>query len=107
MTVTVHGPHYPHYTFSIDGYAVPHLTATRLSEQEYNLHVRHYSVMVHKDDLDSWVWFIANAMAIAEGYTSHGEFSHLANPYNVRRMEVGSVNTSRDDSTDSDEQSEE
>jgi len=47
----------------------------------YTLHVGNLGISVPVEDMPHTVWLIANAMAIAAGYTSFGEYSQNYNPY--------------------------
>jgi hypothetical protein len=98
MTAVIHDPQYPSSRVSLDGYLVPNLRATKVGDFEYNLIVgNRYAALIHVDDLEDYVFLLANAMAIAAGYTSHGKHSRRANPYKVQTMEIGSVDTDADE----------
>lgn len=38
-----------------------------------------------ESEINRWSWFLANAMAVSAGYTSHGENSRRRNPHGVSR----------------------
>lgn len=80
---------------TVDGFAVPHIRAVELqceNEGLFNLVVDgRFSITVEKEDLEKWLWFIANAMAVAAGYSGHGENSCVPNPYKVRVLEIGNI----------------
>jgi hypothetical protein len=40
---------------------------------------------VPESELNYWAWFLANAMAVAGGYTSHGQSSRPLNPFGPSR----------------------
>mgnify|MGYP005822958257 CR=1 FL=1 len=65
----------------IDDHLVPYLKAYRTGVDEWSLSLDNRFVVSNcsKEELKKWVWFIANAMAIAAGYTSFGKNSK---PYN-------------------------
>lgn len=67
----------------IDGYEVPNITVYDHGETwGLTLDRRFGAPSIPKDDALPILWFIANAMAVAAGYTSFGEHSRKLNPYN-------------------------
>lgn len=40
---------------------------------------------IPESEINRWAWFLANAMAVSAGYTSHGENSRRRNPHGVSR----------------------
>ena len=89
------GPFIDHYTYrvSVDGYLVPHIKAMLQSgtEDTWNLSLDERCCLesVPGDALRQWLPFLANAMAVAAGYSSHGENSQQVNPFNVRFSALG------------------
>lgn len=82
-------------SITVDGFAVPCLKVSELhgaNEGLFNLIVDgRLSVTVEKDELEKWAWFVANAMAVAAGYSSHGANSCVPNPYKVRVLEIRNI----------------
>jgi len=73
-----------YYHAVVDGFEVPYIKL-RKNESDWDLVVDgRYSVTASGDEMDRWIWIIANAMAIAAGYTSHGEQSIPTNPFHRR-----------------------
>jgi hypothetical protein len=64
----------------LDGYLVPYITADVLSETEVRLYVDdRFSATVFRGQLNEIVWLLANAMAVACGYTEFGNESRPVN----------------------------
>lgn len=87
MNVDCIGPFGEHYRVTVDGYEVPHLTALPTNPQKTEWHISldgRYSLELSEERLHDVLWFVANAMAVAAGFTSHGENSIPANPYHRR-----------------------
>lgn len=88
------GPFAEHYRVVVDGYAVPHLTAYLISgtEDEWNLVCDGRFIMQAPGaEIQRWLWFLTNCMAVAEGWSCHGEHSQPVNPYRLQVHEVVSV----------------
>lgn len=95
----------PESVVSLDGYKVPYLTATKLSENEYNLVVdNRFGAIIHTDDLNTIIYLIAHGMAVAAGFTCHGKNSKRANPFNTMMLEIGTISTDEDDSLDANDE---
>jgi hypothetical protein len=81
------------FRVAVDGYAVPYLTASRVDPPQGTSLTGHDALGWHVLTLDdryqtkamSWgelwpmCWFMANAMAISAGYTSHGQNGYRRN----------------------------
>jgi len=81
------GPfHQEYHKPTIDGYEIPNLqvirkTGAKDGEVSVILDDR-FIIDVPEDQLDPWLWIVANAMAIGAGYSCHGENSvKEANPF--------------------------
>ena len=73
-----------YYHVVVDGFDVPYVTL-RKNNLDWDLIVDgRYSITASGDEMDRWIWIVANAMAIAAGYTSHGENSVPINPFHRR-----------------------
>lgn len=69
----------------LDGHKIPHIkadvTAQSGESNLYTLHVGNIGTSIPVEDFTHTVWFIANAMAVAAGYSSFGQYSQEYNPY--------------------------
>lgn len=79
----------------IDGYAVPRLEVSE-DQATGNWHViydgRFGIVAENLEELRRWVWIVANAQAVGEGYSCHGENSvYRPNPHRRQIMQISSV----------------
>lgn len=79
----------PGHEVTIDGYLLPNIEVT---EREGR-----YSVLLDRrfliegcafDELQRWLWIVANAQAIGAGYSCHGENSQAVNPHKVQCVRV-------------------
>lgn len=62
-------------------------TALARGERIFNLTLdQRFGITVPESELDRWAWFMANAMAIAAGYTSHGIHSRPINRHGPSRI---------------------
>jgi hypothetical protein len=78
------GPIPEQYEISFNGYIVPRLTAKKLIGGDLELFLdRRFSIELTQAEAAQVVWFVANAMAVVAGYSSHGEHSQPLNPYRV------------------------
>ena len=71
----IHGPFEPEHYVSIAGYKVPHVTVKPQPDGKIGVSVdnRFYLEPVPEEEFSRWIWLLANAMAVAAGYTAHGE----------------------------------
>lgn len=78
----------------INGHLVPHLSITTIQSSGpddgmFNLHLDNRWVLsCTQEELDKWADFIANAMAVAGGYTCFGEGSKPRNPFHHPCREI-------------------
>lgn len=84
------------FRLSIDGYEVPNVRIIkRTGAQDGIVTVvldNRFMIDVPDDQLDPWMWIVANAMAIGGGYSCHGENSVKdPNPYKRRLAELGEI----------------
>jgi hypothetical protein len=83
----------PPYRLTSGGYDVP-LLAAGIDGERVNLFLdRRFGIETTKEECARWIPFLANAMAIAAGYSCHGENSQSINPYKCRVMQIGAVET--------------
>jgi hypothetical protein len=77
----------PHY-ICVDGTEVPYIECWRVGfepEGEDSLFSltldNRFGIDCTETELRKWIWFVANAMAVAAGRTSHGPNSNPRNPH--------------------------
>lgn len=80
------GPFAGTHKITIDGFHVPHIEAhpKRESDSVDLVLDGRFSITATQAEVERWGWFLAQAMAIAAGYSSHGEDSRPTNRYKVR-----------------------
>lgn len=77
-------PPFSVYQMSVDGYLIPHLSG-RVHEGMLHLTLDNRFGCEIPDAFSSQiVWFIANAMALAAGYSCIGENCRPLNPFTVK-----------------------
>ena len=70
---------------------MPHVYIVARSDTEDKLTVTldgRFSIDVPIDQIQTWGWLVANAMAVAAGYSCHGPNSRLANPYGIHVVQL-------------------
>lgn len=85
MTTEIIGP-FQQYRASHCGYEVPYISTYPTADGKLHVVVDNRfgtHLPVTKDELDNWMPILANAMAVAAGYSSHGENSVRPNPFKV------------------------
>lgn len=99
--VKIIGPFVEEYKLTIKDFEVPHLKATSAGEGYWNLFISGGPSMIQcsDDELRKWIGFIADAMAVAAGYSSHGEHSGRVNPYKRRLLGISSIETDPGETT--------
>jgi hypothetical protein len=96
MTTNCIGPFIEEYKLEVDGFRVPYLTARPLDPLMTKWCItldERFGLDIETDRLQDIIPFIANAMAVAAGYTSHGENCQPTNPFHVRMMGIGEINS--------------
>lgn len=82
-TVEISGPWWPRYELNVGGFVVPHLTITPpmnknnepapLEDDRIFLSLDHrIGIYTTRDELMRWIGFIADCMAVANGYPCFG-----------------------------------
>lgn len=69
---------------AVDGSRLPYIDACR--EQDGSVYLLldgRMAITTTEDELSRWLWFLANAMAVAGGRTCHGSGSYLRNPHGL------------------------
>lgn len=87
MTTEWVGPFPEEIRLVVDGYQVPHIAARKNGDGWTLVLDGRYAIDVTEDEVERWLWWVANAMAVAAGYTSFGEHSAPLNPF--RRQLIG------------------
>jgi hypothetical protein len=78
-----------YYSVVVDGYLVPNIKAYKTSENGWKLVLGdRFSILVTEAEINAWLWWVANAMAIAAGYTSFGENCQPSNPFTCRAIGI-------------------
>lgn len=78
------------HAVTIDGFACPKIEAQEIdggTKASITLDGR-FNVVVPAEHAHGVIWMIANALAIGEGYSCHGENSQPLNPHRVRVVEI-------------------
>ena len=80
------------YRVSSDGYEIPHIEVRPLSgANDGSMNVildGRFCVWTAEEEAKKWLPFLAHAMAVAAGFTCHGENSQEANIYKRRIIEL-------------------
>ena len=80
---------------TIDGFAVPRIEVAEDPETgRWNVTYdgRYGLIAENLEELQRWVWLLAQVQAIGEGYSCHGENSvWRPNPHQVKVMCIGSI----------------
>ena len=87
------GPFHPVDKVTVDGFRVPYLTAIRKSGANDGTVIlsldERFLLEVDQSEAEKWIPFLANAMAVAAGYSCHGENSVKdPNPFRVKVSEI-------------------
>jgi len=86
------GPFVPKHVVTINGYRVPYVTVTPLSDGRIDLHVDNRFGLyepVSVEEFNRWIGLMAEAMAVAAGYSCHGEYCTPINPHKVKLSSMG------------------
>lgn len=85
-----------HYCFTVDGYRVPYITGNVAngSETTWNILLDgRWMMEVNQDELQHWIPFLANAMAVSAGYCCFGKLASPRNIFQVRMVGIESAET--------------
>lgn len=94
MGTEIHGPFVPEYRVTLHGYRVPYISATPCEDGRVDVVLDHRFAMpepIAREEFDRWMPILANAMAIAAGYSCHGENCGPVNPFQTRMSRIGSI----------------
>lgn len=88
----------PDHKVTIDGFAVPRVKVREdpaTGQWNVTYDERFGIVAENLEELQRWLWIVANAQAVGEGYSCHGKNSvWRPNPHKVQVMCIGSAETS-------------
>ena len=79
MTVQIYTPKTG--TVEVDGYPVPYIEAGESGNAVSLILDSRFGIDTSQEELERWLPFLANAMAVAAGRTSHGANSNIRNPH--------------------------
>jgi hypothetical protein len=87
----------PGQRVTLDGYEVPRVEVAE-DAATGKWHVRYddrFAIMADNlEELQRWLWIVATAQAVGEGYSCHGENSvYRPNPHKRKIMCIGSIET--------------
>lgn len=77
---------------TIDGYACPQIEARETPDGKHCLITLdgRFGATILADEAEQVLWLLANALAIGEGFSCHGE---NAQPMNRHKTQVGEIST--------------
>ena len=87
--IELHGPFVPGWRVSLYGYLVPYIDARPVLDGLIDVTIDQRFGMpgpVPLDEFERWLPILANAMAVAAGYSCHGE---NCQPINLFKMQIG------------------
>jgi len=88
-------PRQPGSEVTLDGFVVPRLEVSEdLATGRWHVTYdgRFGLVAEGLEELQRWIWIVANAQAVGEGYSCHGENSvYRPNPHRLQIRQVGTV----------------
>lgn len=85
--IEIHGPFPESYVVTIDGFKVPFLAVIPVDDDRVEVVLDQrfgLDSSVDRDEFNRWAPLLANAMAIAAGYSCHGENCMPTNAFTVR-----------------------
>lgn len=84
--VDLFGPfaHGNHYEVMVEGQSIPGIKVYETDDGQLSVTLDgRFGVTTTRDELERWAWFIANAMAVAAGYTCFGRDARPSNPFGL------------------------
>jgi|SRR4051812_6093245 hypothetical protein len=85
--VKIIGPFIEEHRLTVLDYRVPYITAYPLNGGMVRLVLdERFAIEGTDDEVRKWVPFLANAMAVAAGFSCHGEPSGPVNPFKTRLL---------------------
>jgi len=73
-----------HYKVTVGGYQIPYTKLVKAGNVWNVILDGRFSITATDDEISRWMWLLANAMAIAAGYTCHGASCKPANLYQTK-----------------------
>ena len=90
--VQFHGPFREPYRVTVAKYRVPHLEAYPSGQGGWFIILdERFGIDAGDAEARKWLRFIAQCMAVAAGYSSHGAHSGRDNPYHHRLLSISST----------------
>jgi len=90
-------PRSPGGQVTLDGFVVPRVEVAEdpATGKWHVTYDNRFGIVADSlEELQRWVWIVANAQAVGEGYSCHGENSvWRPNPHKKRVMCIGSIET--------------
>lgn len=83
-------------TVMIDGYLVPRVEVKEdaATGQWHVVYDGRFSITATLEELQRWLWLLAQAQAVGEGYSCHGANSVFRpNPHKVQVIQISTVET--------------
>ena len=88
------GPFSEHHELTVGGYQVPYISIQPLSDGNLDLSVdNRFCATFTPDELKKFGWILAQAMAVAAGYSCHGHGSRPINPFGLRMTGISTTTT--------------
>ena len=87
MTTEYHGPFLETYNYkiSVDGYLVPVVRGRKNPDGSWSLLLDdRFAIDVKENEIQDWMWFLSNAMAVSAGYSCFGENCKPINPFMIQ-----------------------
>ena len=84
------------HVVTLDGYLVPRVKVLENhATGQWNVtYDNRFTISASLEEMQRWLWLVAQAQAVGEGYSCHGQNSvYRPNPHKVQIMCMGSVET--------------
>lgn len=88
--VKIIGPFVAEYRLTVRDFRVPYMSAFPMQDGSWNLVCdERFMIECTDDELRKWLPYLADAMAVAAGFSSFGENARPVNPFAVRMSALG------------------
>src|SRR5690349_7700986 len=88
------GPFVEEHRLTVLDYRVPYISAIPQSDGSWSLCLdERFVIDCSDDEMRKWIPFVADAMAVAAGYSCHGENSGPINPFKNRLVGLTGIET--------------
>ena len=83
-----------YFVLAIDGYMIPFIKARQNEDKSWTLLLddRFAVDITDENELNKWIWWIADAMAISAGWTAFGKDGKRSNPFQTRIFGLSEIN---------------